>query len=102
MRAALREHDKSVFDDLLAHIISTSSLTVQSADVTSSNVSNTHTMSAAAVSAQLSHSRDRNNTLSESDMQDLSDGANNKDIKMSCQQKSRNIPSACLQVNFVL
>ena len=54
------------------------------------------------MSAHLSHSNDMSNTLSESDIQDLSDGANNKDIKMSCQQKSHDIPSACLQANFVL
>ena len=101
MRAALREDDKGVFDDLLSHIITTSSLTQQSADVTSSNVSNTDTMSAAAVSAT-TPSNDMSNTLSESHTQDLSYAANNKDIKMSCQQKSRNIPSACLQVIFLL
>ena len=100
LRAALREDDKGVFDDLLSHI-TRSSLTQQSADVTSSNFSKTDIMSAAAMSAT-TPSNDRNNTLSESDMQDLSYGANNKDIKMSCQQKSRNIPSACLQVIFLL
>ena len=102
MRAALREHDKSLFDDLLSHIITTSSLTQQSADVTISNVSKTDTMSAAAMSA-MTPSNDMSNTLSESDTtQDLSYGANNKDIKMSCQQKNHNIPSACLQVIFLL